>query len=209
MSGTSERSTKSGRQTLFYRDLASPISSHRGKFSSPRQAAAVSALWRENFKESDLPPPPAFTLDDRSEISPERGLPDWPVSPEVKPDAEKSTFPGSPFLLRSRTEVSPPSIEKQQQVSASSTWWSPSKGLGEQESKEKGSLVNGVVLPGALITLPPPREVARPELQRNTPPLAGVDEEEWVTVYGYVFLYSFVRFILVFSSSCVTAPESV
>ena len=110
--------------------------------------------------------------------------------------------------------MSPPSIEKQQQVSASTTWWSPSKGLGEQESKEKGSLANGVVLPGALITLPPPREVARPELQRNTPPLAGVDEEEWVTVYGYVFLYSFVcysfvRFILVFSSSCVTAPENV
>jgi hypothetical protein len=39
----------------------------------------------------------------------------------------------------------------------------------------------------ALITLPPPREVARPEMPRDSAPAAGrVDEEEWVTVFGYV-----------------------
>lgn len=200
MSGTVEKSAKSGRRTLFYRDLASPISSHRGKFASPGQAAAVSALWRENFGESELPPPPTFTLDDRSDFSPDSGLGDWPVSPEVKSDAKTPTPLGSPFFLRSRAEASPSSAsfaeapqsqaEKQQQlllpqVPASSSWWSPVKsGGGDQETKGKGSPVDGVILSGALITLPPPREVARPELQRNALPLGGVDEEEWVTVYG-------------------------
>lgn len=38
----------------------------------------------------------------------------------------------------------------------------------------------------ALITLPPPREVARPEMPRDSVPAAGrVDEEEWVTVFGF------------------------
>ena len=38
-----------------------------------------------------------------------------------------------------------------------------------------------------LITLPPPREVARPEMPRDSAPAAGqVDEEEWITVFGYV-----------------------
>lgn len=38
----------------------------------------------------------------------------------------------------------------------------------------------------ALITLPPPREVARPEMPRDSAPAAGrVDEEEWVTVFGF------------------------
>ncbi|CAA6666035.1 unnamed protein product [Spirodela intermedia] len=141
MSGTVERSAKSGRRTLFYRDLASPISSHRG-----------------------------------NDFSPDSGLGDWPVSPEINP---------------SFAEAPQSQVEKQQQLRlpqnpASSSWWSPVKsGGGDQESKGKGSPVDGVILSGALITLPPPREVARPELQRNTLPLGGVDEEEWVTVYGF------------------------
>lgn len=42
---------------------------------------------------------------------------------------------------------------------------------------------------GALITLPPPREVARPEMKRSqlVPARDGMMEEEWVTVYGYEF----------------------
>jgi hypothetical protein len=40
----------------------------------------------------------------------------------------------------------------------------------------------------ALITLPPPREVARPEMPRDSVLSTGrVDEEEWVTVFGYVW----------------------
>ena len=39
----------------------------------------------------------------------------------------------------------------------------------------------------ALITLPPPSEVARPEMPRDSVLSTGrVDEEEWVTVFGYV-----------------------
>ncbi|KAL0415194.1 UNVERIFIED_CONTAM: Nuclear pore complex protein [Sesamum latifolium] len=77
-----------GGNPLFFQDLATPVSSRRsgGKFTTPGQAAAVSALWRENFANSDLPPPPVFTLEDRFDISPESGIPDYPVSPEVKSD---------------------------------------------------------------------------------------------------------------------------
>ncbi|KAG7542333.1 High mobility group box domain superfamily [Arabidopsis thaliana x Arabidopsis arenosa] len=55
----------------------------------------------------------------------------------------------------------------------------------EQDDKGKGSPVEGVVQPGALVTLPPPREVARPEVQRQIIPSGNLDEEEWVTVYGF------------------------
>ncbi|XP_078431891.1 mitotic phosphoprotein N' end (MPPN) family protein [Wolffia australiana] len=182
MSGTAEKSGKSGRRTVFYRDLASPISSHKGRFASPGQAASVSALWRENFRESELPPPPAFTLDDRSEFSPESGLAEWPISPETKTPAPIA----SPFLLRTRSEASPSSAPKEQ-TPASATWWSPAKKINaaDQESTTKGSPVDGVVLPGALITLPPPREVARPELPKISPPIGSTEEEEWITVYGF------------------------
>jgi len=88
MSTTVQRTPRSGRNSLFFQDLASPVSARRGKFSTPGQAAAVSALWRENFSGSDLPPPPVFTLEDRSDFSPESGIPDYPLSPEVKSDLE-------------------------------------------------------------------------------------------------------------------------
>ncbi|KAG7547610.1 hypothetical protein ISN44_As12g028320 [Arabidopsis suecica] len=52
----------------------------------------------------------------------------------------------------------------------------------EQDDKGKGSPVEGVVQPGALVTLPPPREVAT---KRQIIPSGNLDEEEWVTVYGF------------------------
>jgi nuclear pore complex protein Nup53 len=53
---------------------------------------------------------------------------------------------------------------------------SPTSGQQSQQQKKV-----------ALITLPPPREVARPEMLRDSVPTAGrIDEEEWVTVFGYV-----------------------
>lgn len=73
----------------------------------------------------------------------------------------------------------------------SSSWWSAG-GRNEGDEKGKGlgsgsgSPVDGVVnrQPAALLTLPPPREVARPDVQKSSLPVGTVDEEEWVTVYG-------------------------
>ncbi|KAJ0264228.1 Nuclear pore complex protein NUP35 [Hirschfeldia incana] len=194
-----------GRQSLLFQDLASPVSARRGKFSTPGQAAAVSALWRENLGGSDLPPPPMYTLDDRSDFSPESGIADYAsASPDFKSERRTTTpFQSSgknvvtPSSGKGKLEASPSfsllSGQQQshhQQVSGSPSWWSQSKGGGgsgsaEQEDKGKGSPVEGVVQPGALVTLPPPREVARPEVQRQVVPTGNVQEEEWVTVYGF------------------------
>ncbi|CDY30157.1 BnaC05g37050D [Brassica napus] len=193
---SAHRTPKTGRQSLLFQDLASPVSARRGKFSTPGQAAAVSALWRENLGGSDLPPPPMYTLDDRSDFSPESGIADYSASPDVKSETR------TPFQSSGKNFVTPgkgkleasPSFsllsgqQQSQQVSGSPSWWSQSKGGGssaEQEDKGKGSPVEGVVQPGALVTLPPPREVARPEVQRQVIPTGNVQEEEWVTVYGF------------------------
>jgi nuclear pore complex protein Nup53 len=57
---------------------------------------------------------------------------------------------------------------------------SPTKPSGQQSQQHQQQKVT-------LITLPPPREVARPEMPRESVPAAGrIDEEEWVTVFGYV-----------------------
>lgn len=82
---------------------------------------------------------------------------------------------------------SPQQLQKQQSQVASSSWWTPpgrgggsgGGGGSEMEEKGKGSPVD------ALITIPPPREVARPEIQRNSSPVGNLNEEEWVTVYGF------------------------
>ncbi|KAK4427949.1 Nuclear pore complex protein [Sesamum alatum] len=199
MSTNVHRTPKSGRQSLFFQDLATPVSSRRsgGKFTTPGQAAAVSALWRENFANSDLPPPPVFTLEDRFDISPESGIPDYPVSPEVKSDPRTpiQTFGRELSTPKSKSDVSTsyagtgklPQQQSQQSPMLNSSWWSPAKSGGspEQEDKGKGSPVEGVVQPGALITVPPPREVARPEVKKSLVPVGNLDEEEWVTVYGF------------------------
>ncbi|PHT47038.1 Nuclear pore complex protein NUP35 [Capsicum baccatum] len=193
------RTPKTGRQSLFFQDLATPISSRKSgsKFNTPGQAAAVSSLWRENFATSDLPPPPVFTLEDRSDVSPESGILDYVASPEVKSDprtpVQASRREFSTPKSKSEASTSYALMGKQQQQSQQSpltglTWWSPAKGSGgsaEQDDKGKGSPVEGVVHPGALITLPPPREVARPEVRNNTFPVGNLNEEEWVTVYGF------------------------
>ncbi|XVE88833.1 hypothetical protein DITRI_Ditri19aG0100400 [Diplodiscus trichospermus] len=193
MSTVVNRTPRSGRQSLFFQDLASPVSARRGKFSSPGQAAAVSALWRENLGGSDLPPPPMYTLEDRSDFSPESGILDYPMSPEIKSDPRtpvQSSGRDFPTPAKSKSGASTSfSIlggQQNQQSPTSLSWWSPSKASGsEQDDKGKGSPVEGVVQPSALITLPPPREVARPEIQSNSIPAGNLDEEEWVTVYGF------------------------
>ncbi|KAL2554951.1 Nuclear pore complex protein [Forsythia ovata] len=198
MSASVHRTSKSGGRSRFYQDLATPVSSRRstGKFTTPGQAAAVSALWRENFANSDLPPPPVFTLEDRSDFSPESGIPDYPVSPEVKSDPRtpvQST--GREFstpMSKSEASTSYAVTGKQQQSQQSpalgSSWWSPAKSVGsaERDDKGKGSPVEGVVQPGALITLPPPSDIQRSEMKKNSMPVSNLDEEEWVTVYGFL-----------------------
>lgn len=202
-----------GRQSLFFHDLASPVSTRRGgsgKFSTPGQAAAVSALWRENFASSDLPPPPIFTLEDRSDFSPESGIADYPVSPDANSNPRtpvqssgndfstpknKSVASTSFTLIGNKSEASTSYAlmgkqQSKQSPASGMSWWLPGKSggggsVGEGDDKGKGSPVDGVVHPGALITLPPPREVARPEMQRNSLPVEALDEEVWVTVYGF------------------------
>ncbi|KAK4773446.1 hypothetical protein SAY87_028465 [Trapa incisa] len=191
MSTSVHRTPKYGKQSMFFQDLATPISAHRGKFSSPGQAAAVSALWRENFGASDLPPPPLFTLEDRADLSPESGIPDYPMSPEVKSDPRnpvKSTWRDFSTPPKSNSEATTSYAlkmeQRSQQGQGSSSFWSPLT-PSESNDKAKGSPVEGVVQPGALIIFPPPREVARPEMQRNAFAAGDLDEEEWVTVYGF------------------------
>lgn len=196
MSGKVNRTPKSGRQSLFLHDMATPVSSRRGKFSTPGQAAAVSALWRENFSSSDLPPPPVFTLEDRADFSPETGIADYPMSPEARSD-QRTPIPGQgsggrTLSLTSLNGRSEPSTSYgvssgshlNQQGGSGLSFLSPARS-SDQEERGKGSPVEGVVQPGALITLPPPREVARPERQRTNFSAGNLDEEEWVTVYGF------------------------
>ncbi|PSR96879.1 Nuclear pore complex protein [Actinidia chinensis var. chinensis] len=193
MGTTAHRRPKSGTQSLFFHDLASPVSNRRGgggggKFTTPGQAAAVSALWKENFATSDLPPPPVFTLEDRLEFSPESGILDYPMSPGIRSDPRTParSFSGREFSTpKSKAEAS---TSSQQSPAASLNWWSSGKsggGASEQDENGKGSPVEGVVQQGALVTVPPPRKVARPEMQRNSLLVGSLDEEEWVTVYGF------------------------
>ncbi|KAL6972780.1 Nucleoporin nup35 [Sarracenia purpurea var. burkii] len=198
MSTTMQRTPNSRRQSLFFQDLASPVSTRRGgggggggKFTTPGQAAAVLTLWRDNFAASDLPPPPAFTLEDRSDFSPDSGIPDFPLSPEIKsPPKTPARSSGLEFSSpKGKSEASTSYAvrggqqQNQQSPVDSLSWWSSGKS-GEQEDEGKSSPVEGVVQPGALIILPPPREVARLEMQGTSLPVGNLDEEEWVTVYG-------------------------
>ncbi|PKU76470.1 nuclear pore complex protein NUP35-like [Dendrobium catenatum] len=219
MGSTSRRNYKSERQSLFFHDLASPVSVHRagGRFTIPGQAAALSAQWHENFGGSEPPPPPVFTLEDRLEFSPEPTLGEFPASPELGSDSRTPNpsrgYLSSPSLHRSRAaELSSSVLEnggfqlakqqhQHQHSPGSASWWSPLKtGEPELEKKGRGSPVDGEVQPGALIMLPPPREAVRPEMQRNNLSMGALNEEEWVTVYGYVrstyFLLSTYPFVM-------------
>ncbi|CAL9119528.1 unnamed protein product [Musa textilis] len=203
MNPATTRSSRADRQSPFLRDLATPVSGRRsggggaGRFATPGQAAAVSALWRDNFASADPPPPPVFTLGDRVDFSPEPALaadltPPSPLS-RTAPHARygPASF-SSPFKVTAEPGGSGAPDEGFRVLRFPSGgdpgWVSPGKsgGTGDRTGKGKGSPVDGIVQPGALITLPPPREVARPEVRRNSLPLAGaLDEEQWVTVYGF------------------------
>lgn len=190
MSTSIHRTPKSGRQSLFFQDLGTPVSSRR---VGRGQVAAVSALRRENGANSDLTPPPIFTLEDRFGLSPEPGIPEYSMSSEVKPYPRSPVQEFSRDLLTPKSDINPSysGISKQRQQQSpvgSSSWWSPVIGGGSAEKDEtgKGSPVEGMVQSGSLITLPPPREVARPDMKKSLVPKGNLDEEEWVTVYGFL-----------------------
>lgn len=165
-----------------------------------KSSAAIFALWCENFSGLDLLPPPVFTLEDRSDFSLESGIPYYLLSIEVKLDPRTPIqSSGQDFLIswKGKSETSTfyamMGAQQNQQGLAGLSWWSPTtpaKSGSEQDEKGKNSLVEGVVHPVALITLPPPREVARLEIQRNCLPAWNLNEEEWIAVL-WVLSYSF------------------
>ncbi|KAM0933640.1 putative RNA-recognition motif (RRM) domain, nucleoporin, NUP53 [Dioscorea sansibarensis] len=178
-----QRTSRSGQrrpQSLFYRDLASPICFNRsgagGRLATPGQAAAASFLWRENFAaESEPPPPPVFTLEDRVDFSPEPVLAKSPATPRTPTPPP----PGSPLRSQAEPTGSP----------GKPGWWSSLK--SDSVERRQGSPVNGVVQPaasGTLLALPPPpqpQEVVRPDVEMSDGlPARGLDEE-WVTVFGF------------------------
>ncbi|KAI9107872.1 hypothetical protein K1719_021208 [Acacia pycnantha] len=194
MSTVVQRTPRSGRQSLFFQDLASPVSARRGKFSSSGQAAGASSLWRESISVSDLPPPPIYTLEDRSDISPESGIPDYQISPETKSDPRSPIQTvnrefSSPTKSKSEASTSYASkgVQQNQQSSPGLSWWShtSAKSGGGQDETGRGSPVVGVIQSGALDTVPPLREVARTEVHRNSLPAGNHNGEEWITVYGF------------------------
>ncbi|XP_078165029.1 nuclear pore complex protein NUP35-like [Carex rostrata] len=152
------------RQPLLYRDLSSPFPSsgatpHRF-FSTPSPSPhPISALHRHT---PSPPPPPLLSLDDLPSPSPDSPL---------------------PFL-----SATPPPAKSQPEILSR---FSPeANGVDRGTGLGSGSPVEGVVHPSAshraLITLPPPREVVRPEIPKNSSsPVWELDEEVWVTVYGF------------------------
>ncbi|KAG0498168.1 hypothetical protein HPP92_002859 [Vanilla planifolia] len=200
MSLASRRNPKSERKSLFFQDLASPVSSHRGggRLATPGQAAAVSALWRENFVGTDPPPPPVFTLEDRVDFSPEPSVGELPISPELG-SGSLTPKPSRAYLSsasprKTKGEASGSGLanggsqvrKQQQQQSPGARAGGRRRGLRKSRRREGwGVSVDGIVQPGALITLPPAREVVRPEMQKNSLLTGALDEEEWVTVYGF------------------------
>ncbi|KAG6511200.1 nuclear pore complex protein NUP35-like [Zingiber officinale] len=184
-------STKPTRLSPFFRDLASPISPHRrsaGQFSAPRHGAAV---------DSDLPPPPFFTLDDRADFSPEADLPppslvspigarSWGQKGSLSPSPSYSS--SSRFLPTRAAEANGagPSDRRGKSPEGSSWAISPAENGGERDP-DRSSPVDGVVEPGALIVLPPPpsRDLPRPELQGPVVLNGGLEADTWVTVFGF------------------------
>ncbi|KAM0879153.1 hypothetical protein ACQ4PT_034466 [Festuca glaucescens] len=169
----SRRGGRAARQSPFFRDLASPIPSHRGgsRFA-PSGAATPSAT---------PPPPPLFTLDDRfaaADFSPD------PTASDLLPVAAGSP---SPRAAGSRT----PSWDR----SRASAPGSPMDGVVEPPPPRKEMLA--LPAPSSPCTPPPPTATMATEAPspvtpatataRTEPPASEgkEDGEEWVTVFGF------------------------
>lgn len=96
---TVRRDTRGGWQSPLYRDLAAatPASasrftpSNKNVFSTPAQAAAATALWKDSFGGSDPPPPPVLTLEDRVELFPDIMTPGDRYYSMASPEAKSSS----------------------------------------------------------------------------------------------------------------------
>ncbi|KAJ1263701.1 hypothetical protein BS78_09G206400 [Paspalum vaginatum] len=172
-SPAASRRGRGARQSPFFRDLASPIPSHRGvsRFASAASPAAAPS--------ATPPPPPVFTLDDRyasADFSPDPTASDLlPVASSPSPRAAASSSP-SWDRAWGRTSLSAPG--------------SPMDGVVEPARKEVLALP-----PPASPGTPPPAATAEAQspvtpaqAPATTEPMANggeVEREEWVTVFGF------------------------
>ncbi|XP_040380382.1 nuclear pore complex protein NUP35-like [Oryza brachyantha] len=170
-SSSSRRRGGGARQSPFFRDLASPIPSHRAASRFASAAAAPSAT---------PPPPPLFTLDDRvaaADFSPDPAASDLlPVASSPSPRAAAASR--SPSWDRSRGRASAPG--------------SPMDGVVEPPQKEVLALPPPSS-PGTPAPPPPPAAEAQSPVT-PAPVSTGaevemngeeVDREEWITVFGF------------------------
>ncbi|XP_064959306.1 nuclear pore complex protein NUP35-like isoform X1 [Musa acuminata AAA Group] len=152
-----------------------PIFPDRGtasRFANASQAATASALWRDTGISADLPAPPVFTLDDRIRFFALGDLPSPPSdrTGSLSPSASSSS---SSFVRRTRAEMSG---SRAAEVD------------GEERERGRGSPIDGLIEPGALITPPPPprpREIVKPGSQGCSMQNGGLGADGWVTVYGF------------------------
>ncbi|KAJ3693868.1 hypothetical protein LUZ60_009348 [Juncus effusus] len=169
MTSTPQRTPYDGRhrQSLFLHDLSPPLPSS-------------SAPFRRSSPLPSPPPPPILSLYDNPSPSHDSPLPFLIQTPE----------PLTPQISgRSRFSASPSPVKSRVRENGYGTVLSFSPGSGDKEMGRAGSPVEGLVQPlvgsGALMTLPPPREVVRPELKKEDQTVWELDEEVWVTVYGF------------------------
>ncbi|KAJ3670974.1 hypothetical protein LUZ60_008400 [Juncus effusus] len=158
------------RVSPFFRDLASPIcsssSASRHHLRPPSTAAGAPP--------TAPPPPPLFSLDD---ISPDRDLASpssW--TPPVGPSFSRSTSLASPAAapassFRARLEEASGSGELERRKAKG-------KGLAVEEEER-------VVESGALILHPTVDNESKHHIKRNESANGGMNEEEWVTVFGF------------------------
>lgn len=181
--------------------------------TTPNSAAAA-ALWRDNIGGIDPPPPPFYTLEDRIDRSPESTTDMLFRSPDSKIPASKGSSYSRTLQSPSPSgrgvyglgygeyqglQGSPTTIPQAQASPGSNFWWSPLRERGVFDSgfnrdtpdKDGSSPVSAVVQQpqsGGLLTLPAPREIVRPGLQGTAAYDKGYEGEEWVTVFGCVYL---------------------
>ncbi|XP_035841909.1 nuclear pore complex protein NUP35 isoform X2 [Helianthus annuus] len=182
MSSTTHKTPNStNKQSLFFNDISTPLTNRRT--TTPAQPTP---LWRQNFATSDLPPPPIFTLQDRSDFSPDSAFQDFRVGSPVHNYSNPSP------VVTSAAWKNEGDDKEKTLGSGSGPGLGSDSGLGSGlgSGSGVGSPVDGVVQrrqPGVLLTLPAPREVVRLEVEGNAVAAVGSvdEEEEWVTVYGF------------------------
>ncbi|RRT63925.1 hypothetical protein B296_00010615 [Ensete ventricosum] len=165
------RSSKSARLSPLYSDLGLAIFPDRGtasRFANASQAATASVLWRGTGISADLPAPPVFTLDDQIRFF---GLGDLPSPPSDRTGSLSPSAPApsssSSFVWRTRAEMSGSGAAEVD---------------GEERETGRGSPIDGLVDPGAVITPPPPRprEIVRPRSQGCSMQNRGLGADEWL-----------------------------